>query len=139
MPHRCQADLTDLEKSLQITGKHSGKEVFFAGDFNCPDIDRDTAAVALSAAGRHLQQTLVDLTLTAQLTQIHEEPTRNGNTIDLVFFTNPSLKRYSASIRGLSDLEAVVADLDTCPQRIKEKLGCLYLFSKPSGMTSVQT
>ena len=77
--------------------------------------------------------------MTAQLTQIHEEPTRKGNTTDLVFFINPPLKRYSASIPGLSDHEAVVADLDTCPQKIKEKLGYLFLFSKPSRMTSVQT
>jgi len=121
MPHRSPADLTELDKTLQkITGKHSGKQILLAGDFNCPDINWDTAAVAPGASDRHLQQTLVDLTTAAQLTQIHEEPTRNGNTIDLVFSTNPSLIQYSASIPGLSDHEAVVADLDTCPQRRKK-------------------
>ena len=131
MPHRSPADLTELDKTLQkITGKHSGKQILLAGDFNCPDINWDTAAVAPGASDRHLQQTLVDLTTAAQLTQIHEEPTRNGNTIDLVFSTNPSLIQYSASIPGLSDHEAVVADLDTCPQRIKEKPRCHYLFSR---------
>ena len=45
----------ELDKTLQkITEKHPGKQVL-AGDFNSPDTDWDTAAVASNAAGRQLQ------------------------------------------------------------------------------------
>jgi len=131
MPHRNQKDLDELDKTLKkITqGRHQG-QVILAGDFNCPDIDWNTGAVKSGAAERSVQQTLVDITSAAFLTQVHEEPTREDNMLDLVFTLNPSLSKCSKSIPGISDHSIVVTDLDLYPQRVKEKPRRQYLYAK---------
>ena len=82
------------------------------------------------APDHQIQQDLIDLTAAAQLTQIHDEPTRGDNTLDLVFTTNPSLLKSTASVPGISDHEAVVTDFDTQPQRARSKPRRRYLYSR---------
>ena len=55
--------------------------IILAGDFNCPDIDWENLVVKQGAAGREIQQALVDLSIEHGLTQIHNEPTRYGPSI----------------------------------------------------------
>ena len=78
------------------------------------------------APDHQIQQDLIDLTAAAQLTQIHDEPTRGDNTLDLVFTTNPSLLKSTASVPGISDHEAVV----TQPQRVRSKPRRRYSYSR---------
>jgi hypothetical protein len=131
MPHRSQKDLAELNKTLQlITGDRKRQQVLLAGDFNCPDVDWSTASVAPSAPDRQVQLELIDISTAAQLTQVHDQPTRGNNILDLIFTSNSSLAKSSTSIPGISDHHAVVADFDTHPQRTKEKPRHHYLYSK---------
>ena len=101
-----------------------------AGDFNCANIDWNTATKSPGAPDHQIQQDLIDLTAAAQVTQIHDEPTRGDNTLDLVLTTNPSLLKSTASVPGISDHEAVVTDFDTQPQRARSKPGRRYPYSR---------
>ena len=131
MPKRSHKDLAGLHKTLQsITETQARRLVILAGDFNCPDIDWDTASVAPNAPDRQTQQELIDVSTSAQLSQVHHQATREENILDLVFTTNPSLSKSSSSIPGISDHQAVVTDFDTKPQRIQQKWRRLYLYSK---------
>jgi hypothetical protein len=130
MPHRSPKDLAELDKTLQkITGDQNRQQVMLAGDFNCPNINWDDASVPPSSPDRQVQLDLIDICTAAQLTQVHDQPTRDDNILDLVFVTNPTLTKCSTSIPGISDHHAVVTDFDTQPQRVKEKPRRVYLYS----------
>ena len=131
MPHRNLKDLKNLDLSLKKLSEQSkSKHIYLAGDFNCPDIDWDTLTVRPNAADREVQQTLIDISIEHGLTQVHSEPTRQENILDLVFTDNPSLVKHSQSIPGISDHAMVVTDSDVKPVYNKQKPRKIYLFSK---------
>ena len=46
------------------------------------------------------------------LTQVHNQPTREGNLLDLVFVSNPSLVKSSTNVPGISDHD-IITDMET--------------------------
>ena len=96
----------------------------------CPDINWEKMTVNKGAADREVQQALLDLTTEHGLSQIHDQPTRDNNLLDLVFTNNPSIVKSSTSVPGISDHAMVVTDIDIIPQYIKQKPRKLYIFSK---------
>ena len=56
-----------------------------------------------------------NLTNTHALAQIHEEPTREENILDLLITNKPGLIKSSHSVPGISDHCAVVTELDIDP------------------------
>eukprot|EP00745_Piridium_sociabile_P040835 TRINITY_DN7938_c0_g1_i3.p1 TRINITY_DN7938_c0_g1~~TRINITY_DN7938_c0_g1_i3.p1 ORF type:complete len:107 (-),score=14.36 TRINITY_DN7938_c0_g1_i3:66-386(-) len=71
MPPRSHKDLAELDKTLPwITGRKTQCSTSIAG-FNCPDVGWDTASVA-----HQVQSQLIDISTSAQLTQVHNQPTR---------------------------------------------------------------
>jgi hypothetical protein len=134
MPHRKENDLKELEKSLAKIRAGKDKQIILGGDFNCPDINWENGTVSGSTDTR-IQEKLVEITEDSMLTQIHDEPTRQNNTIDLIFASNPSLVKFSKTVPGCCDHSAVVADFETRPQRVKEKPRKTHLFSKVNWQT----
>ena len=131
MPHRNLSDIARLDESLkQVTNHKKGKHITLAGDFNCPDIKWEKMSVNKSAADREVQQALLDLTIEHGLSQVHDQPTRDNNLLDLVFTNNPSIVKTSSSVQGISDHAMVVTDIDVIPQHIKKKPRKIYIFSK---------
>ena len=131
MPHRNMNDLRNLDSSLKKLSEHSkSKHIFLAGDFNCPDIDWETLTVRQNAQDREIQQYLIDISVEHGLTQVHDQPTRQENILDLVFTDNPSLVKHSQSIPGISDHAMVVTDSDVKSVYNKQKPRKVYLFSK---------
>ena len=61
---------------------------------------------------------------------MQEEPTRQDNTLDLYFTTNPSLVKNCATVPGLSDHAIVVVDSDTKPQYCTTPRRKHFLFGK---------
>jgi len=115
MPHRNIKDIKELDSSLQqLFNTPNLKNTILVGDFNCPNIDWTKQHVNDSAPDRTVQQALIDVA-TANLSQIHETPTREQNILDLVFTSNPTLVKSSVSIPGLSDHDAIVTDIDIKP------------------------
>ena len=131
MPQRSQKHLEELRKSLgKIVNNVKQKQIILTGDFNCPHIDWNIPTVPPGSDDRQIQFDLINLASEAQLTQVHNEPTRGNNILDLVFTSNPSLCKNSQTVPGISDHHALVTDFDIVPQRIKQKKRKHYNFSK---------
>ena len=89
MPHRNLNEINRLDDSLrQITQCKSGKHIILAGDFNCPDMDWEKMTTKKGAAGREVQQALLDLSIEHGLTQVHSQPTRDMNMLD---YSSPTI------------------------------------------------
>ena len=98
MPHRNLKDLNNLDQSLKkLSNSSKNKHILLAGDFNCPDINWENLSVRPNAPDREIQQTLIDITTEHGLTQVHNQPTRQDNILDLVFTNNPSLVKLELS------------------------------------------
>ena len=131
MPHRNLNDINKLEDSIQqLTQNSKDKHIILAGDMNCPTIDWDTLTVHKGAADRDIQQALLDLSIEHNLTQVHSQPTRDNNLLDLVLTNNPSIVKTSSSVPGISDHAMVVTDIDIIPKYIRQKPRKFFIFSK---------
>ena len=124
-------DVSELRRSLEsLNLDNKDRHVIIAGDFNCPDIDWQSLSVRKDAQDREVQQALLDLATDFNLTQVHDEPTRKNNLLDLVFTTNPSLIKSTANAPGISDHDMVVVDSDTKSFYAKQRPRKCYTFSK---------
>ena len=104
--------------------------VILTGDSNCPNIDWEHLSVLPGAAEKEVQQALIDLALDFGLHQIHDQPTRQDNMLDLVFTNNPSLVKNSNSTPGISDHAMVVTDFEVLPHIVKHNRRRCYMFQK---------
>ncbi|CAG2240535.1 unnamed protein product [Mytilus edulis] len=82
MPHRNMKCLDELEKSLQMIA-NSNTNIMLTGDFNCPDINWESMSVPNNSSDKEIQTKLMEITSSYQLTQIHEQPTREDNLLDI--------------------------------------------------------
>ena len=132
MPHRNAPDLDQLDKSiLQLTeNSREERHMILAGDFNCPDIDWHTHTTHSSGKDKQIQQSLVNITSSSHLTQLHHSPTRLHHTLDLIFSTIPSLVKTSISVPGISDHDMIVTDADIRPQRSRPLAKKCYQYAK---------
>ena len=114
MPKRNMTDLNNLRQSLELLNKSKPKHLVLCGDFNCPNIDWDKLCLKHSKTtqDRNEQQYLIEIMSEFNLSQMHNEPTREDNLLDLVFTTNPSLIKSTANAPGISDHAMVVTDAD---------------------------
>ena len=137
MSHRSLKCVEELEKSLELATK-TCKNILLSGDFNCPDIEWETISVHTNANERDVQLKLLEVTSSYNLTQMHEQPTRENNLLDIVLTTNPSLVKTSSNAPGISDHEMVVTDCETKPYYQHTKPRKCYIYSKANGRTSTQ-
>ena len=83
------------------------------------------------SSDKTIQEHLVSMSSDFGLTQLQEEPTRQGNILDLAFTTNPSLIKSTSVIPGISDHDAVIIDSLSRPQYLpragKRKI---FIFAK---------
>ena len=132
MPHRNATTVEQLENSLKKIDTNKFQNTIICGDFNCPDINWETLAIGKRAQDKEIQQNVIDTMNNALLTQIHEEPTRELNMLDLIFTANPSLLKASKSVPGISDHEMVVTDMDTKPHYQKQQPRKCYQYARAS-------
>ena len=124
MPHRNVHD-----RSLNLITESKACQVVLVGDFNCPEIDWPSLFVS-STSDKLVHQKLIDLSIAHNLTQMQEKLTRQDNTLDLYFTTNPSLVKNCTTIPGLSDHAIVVVESDTKPQYCTTPRCKHFLFGK---------
>ncbi|WAR00742.1 hypothetical protein MAR_025114 [Mya arenaria] len=119
MPKRNTYDLEQLSSALSLTINLQQKQYVLCGDFNCTDINWNTLSVPndINVQDRPMQQKLIDLSVENSLTQVHDQPIRQGNILDLVFASNPSLVKSSVN-------------LDSKPIYSKTKPRKIYLFQE---------
>ena len=132
MPHRNLPDTEELKRSLSKLTCEGAKDrdILLAGDFNCPSIDWNDCTVNSKADDAKVQHAILDITSESALTQIHHEPTRLMNILDLVFTSNPTLSKSSRTVPGISDHDMVVSDFDVKPFETKESPRKSFKFSK---------
>ena len=102
----------ELVKSLDLMPKHSNQTIVLGGDFNLPGIDWDNGVVNPKVANKSKFELLLSSLDTHALAQIHEEPSREENILDLLITNEPGLIKSSHSVPGISDHCAVVTELD---------------------------
>ena len=132
MAKRNLSDLDQLRSALNTSVNSQNKQHILCGDFNCPNVNWETLTVPNDPAtqDRAVQQKLVEISIESGLTQVHEQPTRQGNILDLVFVSNPSLVKSSVSVPGISDHDIVVTDLDIRPIYSNTKPRRIYMFGR---------
>ena len=131
MPHRCNKTIQELNKSLTtITRSSKQKQIILCGDFNCPDMSWETGNVNTCSPDRSTQQSLIDVTESAQLTQVHNSSIRKTKLLDLVFTTNPTIVTHSVSVPGISDHDIIVTDFDVKIQYQNKQRRQIYQFAR---------
>ena len=105
----------ELVKSLDLMPKNSNQTIVLGGDFNLPGIDWDNGVVNPKAANKSQCELLLSSLDTHALAQIHKEPTREENILDLLITNKPGLIKSSHSVPGILDHCAVVTELDIDP------------------------
>jgi endonuclease/exonuclease/phosphatase family metal-dependent hydrolase len=86
------------------------QNIILAGDFNCLNINWEQQTAM--GPDREIQQELADLMSFHNLTQVHNQPTREGNLLDLVFVSNTTLVKSSTNVPGISDHD-LITDMET--------------------------
>ena len=130
-PHRCNKTIQELNKSLTTISRNSKpKRLILCGDFNCPDISWEIGNVNTCSPDRSTQQSLIEVTENAQLTQIQNSSTRESKLLNLVFTTNPTKVTYSVFVRGISDHDIIVTDFDVNIQYINKQCRQIYQFAR---------
>ena len=129
MPHRNRDLVKELDRSLELLTEKKDRRIVLCGDFNCPDINWPSLSVT-APSDRLVHQDLIDLSIKFDLTQMQELPTRQDNTLDLVFTSNPSLVKSATVVPGISDHDIVVVDSDTKPHYNRQKPRKSLLFGK---------
>ena len=100
-------------KSLDLMPKNSNQTIVLGGDFNLPGIDWDNGVVNPKAAKKSQCELFLSSLDTHALAQIHKEPTREENILDLLITNKPGLSSHS--VNGISDHCAVMTELDNDP------------------------
>ena len=91
MVKRNTQDLDMFAESIRRLNNYRPTSTSKTREFNCPDIDWDTLTVNgdPKVQDRNIQQQLIDLSFGFDLTQIHDQRTRNNNFLILGFTTDP--------------------------------------------------
>jgi hypothetical protein len=129
MPQRNMDALRELDNSLGSVSSRDDKHIVLCGDFNCPDIDWQNLTVS-GNNDRAVQEELVNISVSHQLVQMQETPTRLDSVLDLVITSNSSLVKSSTTVPGISDHDIVVVDSDTKPHYNRQKPRKTYYFNR---------
>jgi hypothetical protein len=98
MPHRNMEDVKELEKSLNPVS--TKKNIRLTGNSNCPDINCDTMTINQDAQDKEIQRAVMEVVTSYSMVQIHEQPSRGNNLLDIVLTTNSSLIKSSNNPQG---------------------------------------
>ena len=87
------AYLQEVTQAFTILKQKIKNAIFIvAGDFNLPDIHWDSHTVTDNQYPHHVSETFLNIALDLSLEQVVNFPTRQENTLDLVFMSHPSYK-----------------------------------------------
>ena len=117
-----------------ISQIHGGKKlpnIIVAGDFNLPDVDWEYCSYNTAPQyGKEVNELAIDVMTELSLTQMVKESTRGNNTLDLLFTSDPNIVDNVTVIPGISDHQAVTADIHIRAKRSKKKARKVYQYDK---------
>ena len=117
------------EEFLDIKNKHKNVIYIIGGDFNLPDIDWKKSTVTNKFYPHRVSQTYLDMAQELGLEQVVDFPTRQENTLDLVFTSHPGFKvrcKPLPPIAPKSDHDIVL--FDTSHQLYRPRPTCRKIF-----------
>ena len=117
------------------TLKQKFKNAIFivAGDFNLPDIHWDSHTVSDNQYPHRVSETFLNIALDLSLEQVVNFPTRQENTLNLVFMSHPSYKVRCKPLPPVgykSNHDVVLLDTAYRPHRARLQRRKLYLWRK---------
>ena len=118
----------DLHKLMD---KDRTPNLIIGGDFNAPSCDWINLSHSPSPNyGTAVNDLILDISRDLGLTQMVESPTREGNTLDLLFCSHPDSALKPVTVPGISDHMAVTMMVRLKPISIRHKPRTVYLFKK---------
>ena len=125
-----ESALDQLQAKAQDNPKAT---LLIGGDFNTGgDVNWDNLTIRKEDPDKKgLCTRIIDIITNALLTPLHNEATRQGNVLDILCSTNPSLLKEIKTIPGISDHDGLVlADFSLKAQVTKKKPRSFPLWSK---------
>ncbi|KAI8491877.1 hypothetical protein Bbelb_302500 [Branchiostoma belcheri] len=110
--------------------KINSDNVIILGDFNTPGIKWDTTVADNSQAYTGQAEKLLNLMDNHGLFQTVQEPTRNGNLLDLVLVNNPNIIEKTKVVPGISDHDMVLVDVNLAPKQNRKPKRKVYTVQK---------
>ncbi|KAI8484647.1 hypothetical protein Bbelb_375880 [Branchiostoma belcheri] len=123
--------LDELDRSIGKMGaKINSDNVIILGDFNTPGIKWDTTVADNSQAYTGQAEKLLNLMDNHGLFQTVQEPTRNGNLLDLVLVNNPNIIEKTTVVPGISDHDMVLVDVNLALKQNRKPKRKVYIRTK---------
>ena len=125
----------ELTKSIGQAKSHKAHSVWILGDFSYLHFtwENSTPSIKHTCTNITLYEDFMNMLLDFNLSQLVEIQTRLSNTLDLFLTSNPSLVNRVISMPGLSDHDAVLADVNITPKLGKVKYERFLYFIKQTG------
>ena len=98
------------------------KPIIIEGDFNLPDINWKEDYLKPGSNKTSMCEELLSVAANESLTQIQEEPTREGNVLDLCLTNRPGLVKHTQTVPGIADHSIVVVDSDLLKEQESTRL-----------------
>ena len=117
-------DLVGVQKQKSVIvdnlyNSHPGCAFWCGGDFNLPDISWSDETVTGNRYPKQINQNLIDLAHTLDLTQVVDFPTRVNNTLDLLLTNRPTLVHKLIPAPGISDHDSIISAEIDCSARVR--------------------
>ena len=105
---------------------------------NLPGINWPSGYVTENCQSANLHEQFLEIIADHGLVQVTDKPTRYENTLDLITVNNPTLLNRLEVIPGISDHDAVFAELDISPENITKRSGKFQSTGRQTGRRSVK-
>jgi hypothetical protein len=123
-------ELNDSIHSVNDRNSSSQKTIILGGDFNVGGIDWDNNIVPPGAPNPSVSTRLLEILDDHNLTQIHREPTREHNILDLFCTNKPNLVKQSITIPGISDHDIILTDCEIRAHIARKEPRRVYRYSR---------
>ena len=128
-PHASDAEsLAQLDESLARLPKNC--HIWLAGDMNLPGIEWPSTSIKPNCPSPAQHNLFIDILADHGMSQIVDQPTRGENTLDLIAVNNLTLVNRTEILPGISDHDAVFAEIDIRPKRYGQAKRKIPLYKK---------
>ena len=106
---------------MELRNKHKKDILVLTGDFNLHDINWSEQTIISNQYTEGTNQTYLDIASDNGIEHIVDFPTRNENTLDLIFTSHPSYKQRCKPIPAIGNSDHDIVLLDIACNPIKPK------------------
>ena len=130
-PSSSTSILDALENTISdIRNSHPTARILLGGDFNASGIEWQHKSLEESYVPVPFREKLLSIAEDFHFEQLVTTPTRGANILDLFFASHPDLVTSYETIPGISDHNAIVAEVSTHVKLIKKQPREIFLYHK---------